>query len=101
MWRQKEQFSDGIGYSRIDSLIEDVTSQVSHVQMATALAKHPVNTSSTIEAYFYREIFHKYYPQESAAKSVKRWILKRQKDLDPSGRANNIHVVKSRLDRGR
>ncbi len=94
LWRQKEQFSDGVGYSWIDSLIEYATSQVSDVQMEAAHLKYPVNTPVTKEAYFYREIFHEFYPQESAAKSVKRWIPKWQKDLDPSGRANTSHIAK-------
>ncbi|AVR44076.1 asparagine synthase B [Christiangramia fulva] len=93
LWRQKEQFSDGVGYSWIDQLIEYAESQVSDLQMATAEEKFPVNTPATKEAYFYRTLFEKHFPQESAAKTVKRWIPKWQKDLDPSGRANETHVA--------
>jgi asparagine synthase (glutamine-hydrolysing) len=60
-----------------------------------AASKYPVNTPSTKEAYFYREIFNSYFPQESAAKSVKKWIPKWQKDLDPSGRASSTHVAQT------
>lgn len=94
LWRQKEQFSDGVGYSWIDSLIEFATSKVSDVALETASIKYPINTPLTKEAYFYREIFHQHFPQESAAKSVKKWIPKWQEDLDPSGRANTSHVAK-------
>lgn len=93
LWRQKEQFSDGVGYNWIDQLIEYAESQVSDLEMATAEAKFPVNTPATKEAYFFRKIFHKHFPQESAARTVKRWIPKWQKDLDPSGRANETHVA--------
>ena len=63
-WRQKEQFSDGVGYSWIDTL-KAVTSQaVSDEQMA------PVNTPMNKEEYYYRSIFEEYFPSESAARSV-------------------------------
>ena len=95
LWRQKEQFSDGVGYSWIDSLIAYATSKVSDVELETASLKYPVNTPKTKEAYFYREIFQGFFPQESAAKSVKTWILKWQEDKDPSGRANTTHIAKN------
>ncbi|MCF4102320.1 asparagine synthase B [Gillisia sp. M10.2A] len=95
LWRQKEQFSDGVGYSWIDSLIEFASSQVTDVQMETAHIKYPVNTPATKEAYYYREIFSGYFPQESAAKSVKKWIPKWQDDLDPSGRASSTHIAQT------
>lgn len=95
LWRQKEQFSDGVGYSWIDSLIEYASSKVADVEMETAHIQFPVNTPQTKEAFFYRSIFQEFYPQECAAKSVKRWIPKWQEDLDPSGRANISHVAKS------
>ncbi|MEP6262412.1 MAG: asparagine synthase B [Gillisia sp.] len=97
LWRQKEQFSDGVGYSWIDALVEYASSMVADIEMETAHLKYPVNTPSTKEAYYYREIFHSFYPQESAAKSVKKWIPKWQEDLDPSGRANASHVAKGSL----
>ncbi|WP_298525367.1 asparagine synthase B [uncultured Christiangramia sp.] len=93
LWRQKEQFSDGVGYNWIDQLIDHASEQVTDVQMQTAATRFPVNTPTSKEAYFYREIFQQHFPQDSAAKTVKRWIPKWQKDLDPSGRANETHVA--------
>ena len=69
-WRQKEQFSDGVGYSWIDTL-KAVTSQaVSDEQMAHAAERFPVNTPMNKEEYYYRSIFEEYFPSESAARSV-------------------------------
>ncbi|MDR9456482.1 MAG: asparagine synthase B [Salegentibacter sp.] len=93
LWRQKEQFSDGVGYSWIDELIAYASARVSDREMAEAVDKYPHNTPATKEAYFYREIFASHFPQESAAKTVKRWVPKWQEDLDPSGRANTSHVA--------
>lgn len=92
LWRQKEQFSDGVGYNWIDQLIEYCSGQVSDVQMDGAKERFPYNTPATKEAYFYRDIFHKYFPQVSAAQTVRKWIPKWQENLDPSGRANAAHV---------
>jgi asparagine synthase (glutamine-hydrolysing) len=92
LWRQKEQFSDGVGYSWIDTLIEYCASQVTDLQMAEAEKLFPYNTPATKEAYYYRSIFHKYYPQQSAAQTVRKWIPKWQENQDPSGRANAAHV---------
>lgn len=92
LWRQKEQFSDGVGYNWIDQLIAYCESQVSDEAFATAKEKYPFNTPMTKEGFFYREIFHKHFPQESAAQTVKRWIPKWQDNIDPSGRANAAHV---------
>ncbi|MDT0675740.1 asparagine synthase B [Autumnicola musiva] len=93
LWRQKEQFSDGVGYNWIDELIAHASAQISDAQLAAAEEKYPFNTPATKEAYFYREIFHSHFPQESAAKTVKKWVPKWQADLDPSGRANTSHVA--------
>ncbi|RKS14984.1 asparagine synthase B [Flavobacterium sp. 120] len=92
LWRQKEQFSDGVGYNWIDQLIEYCSSQVSDEQLAGAAAEFPYNSPATKEAYFYRSIFNKYYPQVSAAQTVRKWIPKWQENQDPSGRANAAHV---------
>ena len=51
----------------------------------------PINTPNTKEAFLFRTIFHKFYPQESAAKSVMKWIPKWQKNTDPSGRVAEVH----------
>ena len=92
LWRQKEQFSDGVGYNWIDTLIEYCTSQVTDADFEMAAKLFPYNTPTTKEAFFYRRIFHKFYPQVSAAETVRKWIPKWQENQDPSGRANAAHV---------
>ncbi|TDW52566.1 asparagine synthase (glutamine-hydrolysing) [Flavobacterium sp. 270] len=92
LWRQKEQFSDGVGYNWVDELIEYCATQVTDEQLARASAEFPYNSPTTKEAYLYRSIFHRYYPQVSAAQTVRKWIPKWQENLDPSGRANAAHV---------
>jgi len=92
LWRQKEQFSDGVGYNWIDQLIEYCASKVTDVELEHASNLFAYNTPTTKEAYFYRTIFHKYYPQLSASQTVRKWIPKWQENQDPSGRANAAHV---------
>lgn len=92
LWRQKEQFSDGVGYSWIDTLIEYCSEQVTDVELEAAEERFPYNTPASKEAYFYRTIFHKHFPQVSAAQTVRKWIPKWQENTDPSGRANAAHV---------
>ncbi|MFT6900213.1 MAG: asparagine synthase (glutamine-hydrolyzing) [Colwellia sp.] len=100
LWRQKEQFSDGVGYSWIDGLKAHVESQVTNQQLETANFKFPVNTPDSKEAYFYRAIFEDKFPLSSAAdcviggKSVAcstqealAWDESFQNNADPSGRA--------------
>ncbi len=104
-WRQKEQFSDGVGYSWIDSL-KDMTSQaVSDEQMAHAAERFPINTPLNKEEYFYRSIFAEHFPSDSAARCVNQeasvacstsvaleWDAAWKKMNDPSGRAvKGIH----------
>lgn len=91
LWRQKEQFSDGVGYNWIDSLIAFTETQVTDEQLITAHELYPHNTPTTKEAYYYRAIFHKHFPQEVATKTVLKWIPKWQENTDPSGRANEAH----------
>ena len=93
LWRQKEQFSDGVGYNWIDQLIEYCSDKVTDAQLDGAAIEFPYNAPTTKEAYFYRTIFHKYYPQVSAAQTVRKWIPKWQENQDPSGRANAAHVL--------
>lgn len=69
-WRQKEQFSDGVGYSWIDTLKEMANREVSDAQFAQAGRRFPVNTPSTKEEYLYRSIFAEHFPSESAAQTV-------------------------------
>lgn len=69
-WRQKEQFSDGVGYSWIDTL-KDITSKaVTDEQMARAAERFPINPPMNKEEYYYRSIFEEYFSSESAARSV-------------------------------
>ncbi len=100
LWRQKEQFSDGVGYSWIDGLKEHVETQVTDQQLENAKFKFTVNTPDTKEAYFYRSIFEEHFPLATAAdcvpggKSVAcstpealAWDEAFSKMADPSGRA--------------
>jgi asparagine synthase (glutamine-hydrolysing) len=100
LWRQKEQFSDGVGYSWIDSLKAHAAAQVSDQQMASAKFRFPYNTPQTREAYFYRDLFERHYPQPWAAECVPggpsvacstaaalEWDPSLKNVVDPSGRA--------------
>ncbi len=63
LWRQKEQFSDGVGYSWIDSLKAHAEHEVSDRQMAAARHRFPYNPPETKEAYLYRQIFEEHFPR--------------------------------------
>ncbi len=69
-WRQKEQFSDGVGYNWIDTLKAITDQAVSDEQMSQAVQRFPINTPRNKEEYYYRSIFEEYFPSESAARSV-------------------------------
>lgn len=99
-WRQKEQFSDGVGYNWIDTLKETAEAKVTDQQMETAQYRFPYNTPTTKEGYVYREIFEELFPLEDAAKCVPggpsvacssakaiEWDESFQNCVDPSGRA--------------
>ncbi|MDR1562240.1 MAG: asparagine synthase B [Dysgonamonadaceae bacterium] len=99
-WRQKEQFSDGVGYSWIDTLRDIASSQVSDEQFAAAAERFPVNPPMTKEEYHYRTVFEELFPSEAAAKTVPsvpsvacstpaalEWDETFKKMIDPSGRA--------------
>ncbi len=99
-WRQKEQFSDGVGYNWIDSLKALTVSQVTDEQMGKAAERFPINPPRNKEEYYYRTIFEEHFPSESAAKSVPSvpsvacstaealaWDASFQNVNDPSGRA--------------
>ncbi|ODP98622.1 MULTISPECIES: asparagine synthase B [Salinivibrio] len=104
-WRQKEQFSDGVGYGWIDTLKAIADEKVSDQQLATAAFRFPYNTPTTKEAYMYREIFAELFPLEDAAKCVPggpsiacssakaiEWDESFKNQADPSGRAvRNVH----------
>lgn len=99
-WRQKEQFSDGVGYSWIDTLKAITAEAVSDEQMAHAAERFPINTPMNKEEYYYRTIFEEHFPSASAAKSVPHeasvacstaialeWDAAWKEMNDPSGRA--------------
>ncbi|MCW8107763.1 asparagine synthase B [Alteromonas ponticola] len=105
LWRQKEQFGDGVGYSWIDSIRDFVATEVSDQQLAAAAFRFPINTPDTKEGYYYRTIFESYFPQESAAKCVPggksiacstvealEWDESFKANADPSGRSmKDVH----------
>ena len=70
LWRQKEQFSDGVGYGWIDSLRDIAEGEVTDMQFQMRAKKFPVNTPATKEGYYYRSIFESHFPSESAKISV-------------------------------
>jgi asparagine synthase (glutamine-hydrolysing) len=105
-WRQKEQFSDGVGYSWIDTL-KDLTNQlISDEQLANAKYRFHVNPPMTKEEYYYRTIFDEHFPSDTAAACVPSvpsvacstpealaWDESLQNANDPSGRAvAHVHV---------
>ncbi len=69
-WRQKEQFSDGVGYSWIDTLKEMVNKEVTDEMMEKAHFRFPINPPLNKEEYYYRTIFEEHFPSDSAAKTV-------------------------------
>ena len=69
-WRQKEQFSDGVGYSWIDSLKKIAEEKISDTEFARRENRFPVNPPKTKEEYYYREIYSSFFPSDSAAKVV-------------------------------
>ena len=70
VWRQKEQFSDGVGYSWIDTLKEMTAREITDAQFALAAKRFPVNTPATKEEYYYRSIYAEFFSSESAAACV-------------------------------
>lgn len=106
VWRQKEQFSDGVGYNWIDSLKKLTEEQVSDTDMAHAAERFPVNPPRNKEEYYYRSIFEEHFPSATAAQSVPSvpsvacstaealaWDSSFQNLNEPSGRAvKNVHV---------
>ncbi|WP_449428632.1 asparagine synthase B [Rhodanobacter umsongensis] len=100
LWRQKEQFSDGVGYGWIDGLKAHAEQAISDREFAAAAARYPFNTPATKEAYFYRRIFEKHFPGEACAATVPggksiacsspaalAWDPAFASAADPSGRA--------------
>jgi asparagine synthase (glutamine-hydrolysing) len=94
LWRQKEQFSDGVGYSWITGIIDYCEKNISDEEFDLAAFRFPHNTPLTKEAFYYRKIFEKHFPQKQAAHTVLKWIPKWQKNTDPSGRVADHHLDK-------
>ena len=104
-WRQKEQFSDGVGYSWIDTLKEVVDKEVSDEQLANAKFRFPIQTPQNKEEFYYRSIFEDHFPSDAAALSVPQeasvacstqialdWDEAFKNMNEPSGRAiANVH----------
>lgn len=104
-WRQKEQFSDGVGYSWIDSLKEITAAQVTDDMMANAAKRFPINPPRNKEEYYYRSIFEEHFPSQTAAQCVPSvpsvacstaealaWDPSFKNMNDPSGRAvKSVH----------
>jgi asparagine synthase (glutamine-hydrolysing) len=104
-WRQKEQFSDGVGYSWIDTLKKITSEQVSDEQLQNAAYRFPINTPRSKEEYYYRSIFSELFPGDEAARCVPsepsvacstaialEWDEAFKKMNDPSGRAvKSVH----------
>ncbi|MBT8065216.1 MAG: asparagine synthase B, partial [Gammaproteobacteria bacterium] len=99
-WRQKEQFSDGVGYGWIDAVKDFADAHVSDAEMARAAGRFPFNTPASKEAYWFRHVFEQHFPPASAAQTVPGgptvacstpeavlWDKALQEMNDPSGRA--------------
>lgn len=99
-WRQKEQFSDGVGYNWIDTLRQMTSEMVSDEEMTNAAQRFPINPPQNKEEYYYRSIFEEHFPSESAARTVPSvpsvacstaealaWDEAFRKMNEPSGRA--------------
>jgi len=106
VWRQKEQFSDGVGYNWIDSLKVMVAEKVTDEMMSTSKYRFPINTPMSKEEYFYRSIFTEHFPSDSAASCVPsvpsiacstpialEWDASFKNNADPSGRSvGSVHL---------
>jgi asparagine synthase (glutamine-hydrolysing) len=107
LWRQKEQFSDGVGYGWIDGLKAHAAAYVSDAMFAQAALRFPVNPPATKEAYFYRELFEREFPGDACARTVPggksiacsspaalAWDPAFAAAADPSGRAvASVHLA--------
>ncbi|MCR5218418.1 asparagine synthase B [Treponema sp.] len=105
VWRQKEQFSDGVGYNWIDTLKKMTEEKISDAEFARRENRFPVNPPKTKEEYYYREIYSRLFPSDSAAKAVPHeagvacstakaleWDAAWKKMDEPSGRAiSGVH----------
>lgn len=95
LWRQKEQFSDGVGYNWIDSIRSYAASHVTDAQFERADELYPFNTPLSREGFYYRQVFEEIFPNKSCTTTVKQWIPRLDWGCpsDPSGRAQKVHVA--------
>merc|ERR1719203_218514 len=104
LWRQKEQFSDGVGYGWVDSLKDAAAREISDQMFANAANRFPYNTPTTKEGYRYRMIFEDLFPGQACAETVPggksiacsteramAWDESFATRADPSGRAAGVH----------
>ncbi|BFZ53211.1 asparagine synthetase [Savitreella phatthalungensis] len=109
LWRQKEQFSDGVGYGWIDQLRDEAERQVSDAEFASATPDQWIDSArgtedrpQTKEAWWYRKMFDAHFPNKACATTVKRWVPKSEWgcNADPSGRAQKTHEARYDLSNG-
>ncbi|XDG04108.1 hypothetical protein ABKA04_003723 [Annulohypoxylon sp. FPYF3050] len=93
LWRQKEQFSDGVGYGWIDALKDNAELHVTDEMMKNPKPEWGTDIPDTKEAYWYRMMFDEHFPPHCAS-TVMRWTPTWSKQTDPSGRAISTHVAK-------
>merc|ERR1719159_2376080 len=104
LWRQKEQFSDGVGYGWVDALRDAAEAEVSDQMFRTAESRFPYGTPTTKEGYRYRMIFEELFPSEACAQTVPfgksiacsteramSWDESFSQRAEPSGRAAGVH----------
>lgn len=95
LWRQKEQFSDGVGYGWIDSIKSYAASNITDKEFEMASQIYPFNTPLSKEGFYYRRLFEEMFPHEACARTVKSlWVPRTDWgcSADPSGRAQKVHV---------
>jgi len=94
LWRQKEQFSDGVGYNWIDTLKAEAEKRVSDSEFASRRTTFIDNIPTTKEGYWYREMFEQQYSHPKYSTTVETWIPEWSSNKDPSGRAQKVHNQK-------
>lgn len=93
LWRQKEQFSDGVGYGWIDSLKAHAESQISDEEFARCADVFADDTPTTKEGLLYRKLFVSMFPGPCCRETVSHWVPTWGASADPSGRAQQIHMA--------
>jgi asparagine synthase (glutamine-hydrolysing) len=97
LWRQKEQFSDGVGYNWIDKLKDVANKEVSDYMLSLSMFRYPYNTPQNKEEYYYRTIFDELFIGMGCKYTVQKWIPRtdwKGVGYDPSGRAQGTHIAK-------